>query len=491
VRRRAAALPAAWCALAVLAGCSGGDSDAPIARFEWSVPERADSSWDAWGAIGTLELDLPVPHTETLHGYDPAFVTPDTWTLALDACASEGTAAEIAAYRWTVTRGDDVVADTDAVTCRHDVDVPALGDYSVRLTVEDADGRRGSVTHPVEVRDILVVSLGDSSASGEGNVGPEGWEDRRCHRSRTSGHALAAAALEADDPTTSVTFLSLACSGAMVSSGVLAPYMGIDPLTPPADRPDAYESLPLEAQVDAMVRAVCGGRPHWECDGADQRRVDVLLVNAGINELGFGAVVARCAFPTSCLDSDAADGVEDGLRDLVDPDGPASCPSVLELLDDGVGEAAARTTSAQECAAVGHSFGHLAARLDDLDVDIGRVFLGTYPAGLFTDEEGEPDSGCGLLFGLSKAEARRMTEWGDALNRIIGDEATRLGWVAVTGTTEAFRGHGYCTADSWFVQVADSVSAQGDIEGTVHPDATGHAAIAELFTAAIAAAGGP
>src|SRR3546814_5953796 len=67
----------------------------------------------------------------------------------------------------------------------------------------------------VRAKDLLIVSIGDSMASGEGN--PDGytwvpalnnhitdWVYRRCHRSKTSGHALAAKAIEeASDKTRS------------------------------------------------------------------------------------------------------------------------------------------------------------------------------------------------------------------------------------------------------------------------------------------------
>src|SRR3546814_6617011 len=89
----------------------------------------------------------------------------------------------------------------------------------------------------VRAKDLLIVSIGDSMASGEGN--PDGytwvpalnnhitdWVYRRCHRSKTSGHALAAKAIEDASDKTSVTFLSYACSGGTFNSGILGTYEG-------------------------------------------------------------------------------------------------------------------------------------------------------------------------------------------------------------------------------------------------------------------------
>lgn len=59
----------------------------------------------------------------------------------------------------------------------------------------------------------------------------------------------------------------------------------------------------------------------------------------------------------------------------------------------------------------------------------------------------------------------------------------------MTGTTEAFRGHGYCSDDPWYRTVRESLRRQGDLNGTMHPDASGHAATARLLLAAVRSTG--
>ena len=72
----------------------------------------------------------------------------------------------------------------------------------------------------IRVADRLIVVMGDSFASGEGNphtpivygsdriIAQPTWDDRKCHRSMYAGGARAARILEQEDPHSSVTYLS-------------------------------------------------------------------------------------------------------------------------------------------------------------------------------------------------------------------------------------------------------------------------------------------
>src|SRR5205807_1728382 len=97
------------------------------------------------------------------------------------------------------------------------------------------------------------------------------WEDKRCHRSAKSGPAQAALALEgADTLTSSVTFLSFACSGARLDTGLIQPYAGSE--DPNAPVPRGIPLLPSEIE---QVRAAVNGR-----------RIDALIVGGGLNDVG-------------------------------------------------------------------------------------------------------------------------------------------------------------------------------------------------------------
>ena len=98
------------------------------------------------------------------------------------------------------------------------------------------------------VRQITVVGLGDSFASGEGvpdipvkldgrprqpskqtiDLGPTAaqWLERNCHRSLLGPQARAVIQYAASNPHTEINFIYLPCSGAEISEGILGPYLG-------------------------------------------------------------------------------------------------------------------------------------------------------------------------------------------------------------------------------------------------------------------------
>lgn len=98
--------------------------------------------------------------------------------------------------------------------------------------------------------------------------------------------------------------------------------------------------------------------------------------------------------------------------------------------------------------------------------------------------------GCdGAMRGISAAEGEWFAQLGVRLRVRMRRAAARYGWGFVTGTTEAFRGHGYCSDDPWYRTVRESLRRQGDLNGTMHPDASGHAATARLLLAAVRSTG--
>ena len=83
-----------------------------------------------------------------------------------------------------------------------------------------------------------------------------------------------------------------------------------------------------------------------------------------------------------------------------------------------------------------------------------------------------------------------MTTAGTALNAKI---AAAIGlyrdahyrWKAVPDLTEPFRLHAYCDSPSWFNRLEHSAAGQGDVNGTAHPNAAGHAKYASLLRSVI------
>ncbi len=186
------------------------------------------------------------------------YVNPGGYEVQIVACAKTiGVAAADMSCNWTIDSRDGAIG-LRVSGPRPRVRLPQ-GTYSVTVTVRLADGRTGSARETIRVKDILIVALGDSLATGEGNPekpaiwegagtapalrgrldpptpavwadgGPDGDQPRvtpagilppanvlhaRAHRSTHSGPAQFAMRLEAEDPHTSVTFVCLAATGA-------------------------------------------------------------------------------------------------------------------------------------------------------------------------------------------------------------------------------------------------------------------------------------
>ena len=190
----------------------------PSASFTWSVRN-----------IGTRD-----------HGTDITNKFPDTnrtGPLRLDGCSSDSGDPQHPGlvYDWTVTDDRGNVSHPKPSGCRAEVTRPLTDrwlTWVVTLTISRRGARHAtdSSTQTVRFRDLLIASLGDSAASGQGNpdvptsytrFGTTGhlasWNDYRCDRSGRAATALLAKQIEDRNPGTSVTLWSLACAGAKIT----------------------------------------------------------------------------------------------------------------------------------------------------------------------------------------------------------------------------------------------------------------------------------
>src|SRR5262249_54987959 len=107
------------------------------------------------------------------------------------------------------------------------------GPHSASLTAYDGQGSESSVTFTLDVRDLVVVGLGDSFSAGSGDsrsgLVAADYDNAVCTRPGRSGQARAALELERSDPRTSVTFIHLACGGARADHGLLGAHNGQEP----------------------------------------------------------------------------------------------------------------------------------------------------------------------------------------------------------------------------------------------------------------------
>jgi hypothetical protein len=176
----------------------------------------------------------------------------------------------------------------------------------------------------VFVDDKLVVGLGDSYASGEGNPdspatidlahgNPDSklfsstglptpthlagsraeWLDRRCHRSMYSYQFKTALQLALSKPNIVVRFISFACSGAVTNDIFKKPQTSLQEHAPKsidALRPDkSYRRV--EIQINALKKLLYPlGKP-----SVGSRPIDYLLISTGGNDVHFARYVAYIA----------------------------------------------------------------------------------------------------------------------------------------------------------------------------------------------------
>jgi hypothetical protein len=222
------------------------------------------------------------PNERLIDGSLSWYLDPAGFPVSLNACKSRGET-----YTWRIQRGKNIVLTTPPKklgkkSCRQTVTLPE-GLHSLTLTVRS--GSRVDRTAMVaNVSNILMVVMGDSYASGEGNPrnvnawlrnGSNGfqpyWDDKACNRSVHGGPAQAALRLEKSSAKTSVTLVDVSCSGATVDRGILG------------------SQLPGQKSQIEQIAALIG-----------DRTIDALSLTVGGNDVGFSSILTTCATAANC-----------------------------------------------------------------------------------------------------------------------------------------------------------------------------------------------
>ena len=409
---------------------SGDQADSRPPPFEVEVTARLGGDLDADDVIDGARLPataLANPELELrLTVNEPLCEATADYAWSVDGTPSAAQSLGGCVFLLTTSEGEHVIALVD----RSAQDEPIA-------------------SREVSVRDDVIVSIGDSVASGEGNPDRGGhllrratWLDQRCHRSMLSGAARAAIRTERGNRSSRVTFVPLGCSGASVPRGLLGEYRGFEP-----------SAEPIRAQVDELNDLAGGGT------------IDAVLVNIGGNDIAFESIIRFCAGVKNCPDKRFDRG---GFRQSKDPGDP--------LLRTFVGTAVRR----------------LSTRLDELNERISpliepeQLLLVEY----FDPTQG-PDRSCKMLGGLVD---RDESQWAHdevlgPLNQTLKAAAQRHGWTYVDGVDEAFAGHGICAGsdERWIRTPTESFVKQGTFDpvnrlsGTLHPNGAGHRETARLI----------
>jgi hypothetical protein len=373
-----------------------------------------------------------------------------------------------------------------------------------RITVE-IGGREIAATDAT-VTDLFIVGIGDSFASGEGNpdlpirfsrersvsygaglmteltgyparvgnwreIGDERfiqenarWLDQACHRSLYSHQLRAALQLSLEDPHRAVTFVGVACSGAEITDGLFLRYMGNEWVPNP----------PRLSQISAVAEAQCGNhRPrkvsfpeayHFngrvpelkgvslvKCDAEFARKIDLLMVSIGGNDVGFSRLVANAV--------------------LTDK-------SMLKWLGGWLGQIEGASTAKEQLARLYWRYRALHRALQNIlhIHESDRILLTAYP-GLALLEDGTtvcPSGRAGMDilkdFKLDEKKALEGSVLAEHLNELMRRAAREHGWTFVESHRKEFLGRGICAgwSDAAF-STADDLRLPRKINGVWKP----------------------
>jgi hypothetical protein len=513
---------------------------APAGGFSWSMEKRFGLDQDGDGMIDYhWDRDSMT--------YDPVYVYPTSWKITFNGCQTgndnlNGTLP--AQYDYTYTwRLDGVNLTT--LSCKPTLIFTDKSTHPMGLTVTKvSDG--STQTFPdqtVQVKDYFIVSLGDSYASGQGNpdieqvvdpgpfgigwrqISPAQWQDERCHRSANAAPALAAMALEASDPHSSVTFISFACTGATIltpnydpvyqdeqlfwglrGSGILGPQRGEITDVAWGD----YDNY-IPAQMTQLETALAAS------NGQLPRQIDALLISGGGNDMKFAPIMKQCILFMNCWTSGLAEMQENPTTD-----------TEWYTLTDIVTRAVGLWEGANPPQfTVPGNYADLGARINLLVRKPAHVYVTQYPdptinnRGVSNEANETYEHHCRMLddvlwpnplLMMDNIEARyashfAQTKLNDAVRNSVATLASTypdIDWQFVDGISvfdvdpnpavagkpglfvggpDGGPGHGYCADDNWIRRADEAELIQGPVNwragsvGTMHPNYSGQQAI--------------
>lgn len=375
--------------------------------------------------------------------------------------------------------------------------------------------------------DHLIVSIGDSFASGEGNPDrpqrevtmPDSygasdnaalWLDERCHRSAWAGPIRAALSLMKDkrsqveradglavETSGAYTIASFACSGATLDKGVLGRYDGRvalsslaakDPRVKVGLRHYFQKHLPLDPQIAQVVQFLDSQRkdiPGW----APKQVIDTVTVSVGGNDIYFANLVSSMLLERFDSDKDKQELDAMMTRSVTQLNsGTNGYPSLNDAL---------RPCGRERCREV---VPPAASQVVPARLDARQILITAYPDPTRHKAECKGnDCYCsgpiskgfyGFLMELFNFKIRAeeselaRTKVLDRLNGSVTAAATQYGWKLVSHDEQLFAEHGWCrnkkfgqpyvNAETWFRDAEDSDRYQGDFYGVMHPSWEGH-----------------
>jgi len=305
----------------------------------------------------------------------------------------------------------------------------ALAAATSTLAIPGASARAATTPQPLNV-----VALGDSYASGEGDIGA-GWSIPSCDLSNGAAPQRAAAQLNAVRP---VIFATYACTGATIE-----------------------DLLANDGPLDEM-------------DPSDNLPVNALTISIGGNDLNFAGIVEACAEGDSCSTDPSI--LSSLSADFTNLGGTPADRGLLGKLVDAIN---ARND-------VDNVF--VTEYPDPTTGPDGRCGYGGPDPGfdgfdLITEPEAQWAS-TSIVTPLNAALA-------SAVNMANGASGHHATWHLVSGMSAAFAGHGFCTGPGSNNQTeyvpryintpGDSLLSQGNVNGSMHPNDAGQQVMASVI----------
>ncbi len=338
----------------------------------------------------------------------------------------------------------------------------------------------------IRVKDIFIVGVGDSFASGEGNpddpvkftddhsadygldpnkrpmkgyptrrgdwkkVGDAAflreaarWQSRACHRSLYSYQLRTALQLAVEDPHRAVTFAGFACSGSEITVGLFLRYKGNEwdkhpPQLPqlsyvseelcgkgdstPKDYTSGYTQLGKLPELENMVLNKCY---------TPRRKIDLLLVSIGGNDVGFSSLVANAIMQDKSLLKKVG-GWLGGVY------GPSEARKALGVLKT-------------RYKALNKAF-HYMLKIPWKQSD--RIILSAYPR-MERTEDGVtlcPSGNAGMSlypdFSVVNSKLKQASDFADELFDLMKTSSRAHGWTFVDEHRDQFASHGFCAVNS-------------------------------------------
>ena len=449
-------------------------------RVAFSDTPRDGFDWRGWAAAGEGNLCYdPESRRHTACGGIDDYLNPKRHEIELWLEAAGGVALPAAAQcEWRI--GGELVA---AAGCGERVSgaLPYPGNTEISVNVVGEQ----PIAVSASVRDILIASLGDSFASGEGNpdlpakftdakryrnlyplrsensvAGSAVWTDRLCHRSLYGQNLRAALQIAVENRRLAVTFLDYSCSGAGIGDGILGGqyYVEREAVADVSANPTAppLSGGARDSQIYRLLRELCLEKPGekdglWRCPGNKFRRtLDFVFLSVGGNDIGFSSMVAWASL---------RGGVSSTIAEFFGA--AVSADEFVSRMRDVLPDAYARLAKAFETALPLYS-------ADDGVFDPSRIVLTAYPD-LVTNERGSlceaHDGGDGaedrfpanqsldMFSSWLVASPDRLTAVHDQFPKLftrMRELAEDHGWTFAghAYADKMFEGHGFCARNS-------------------------------------------